>query len=417
MVKETLRGLPIFSALPDEEIEYLANRLRLVELAPGSIVLEENVADDYFLILLAGEVEIIKAMGTPDERLLGVRRGGTILGEMALFSEDKRHTASIRTRTETRMLAMSFSEFDALLERRPHLAYAIAEMISRRLEQSENATIIDLREKNRQLTLAYEELKAAQAAMIEKERLERELEIARQIQGSILPQQLPSLAGFEFGACMFPARAVGGDFYDFIPLSGGRLGLVVGDVTDKGVPASLFMALTYSLLRAEAQRSSTPSAALREVNRHLLDINSSGMFVTLLYGILEPDERRFTYARAGHPFPLILNQDYQPVPVVQGVGQPLGLFEGIRLDEQSLVLPPGSLVLVYSDGLTEAMNPAGQEMSEGEVIEMLAGLRQERTEDLCLRMWEQMKKFTGSDQQQDDFTVLVVRSTGGEKPQ
>ncbi len=409
MVKETLRSLPLFSSLPDGEIEFLAASLPFVERQPGTLVFEENRADDYFLILLSGEVEIIKAMGTPDERLLGVRGGGTILGEMALFSEEKRHTASIRTRTQIQMLEMSYAEFDALLTRQPLLAYTIAQVISRRLEESENATVSDLREKNRQLTLAYEELKAAQAAMIEKERLERELEIARQIQRSILPQALPEPPGFECGACMLPARAVGGDFYDFIPLSGGRLGLVVGDVTDKGVPASLFMALTYSLLRAEAQRNDLPGEALREVNRHLLDINSSGMFVTLLYGILEPDTRRFTYARAGHPYPLILDGSYTRLQLPQNVGQPLGLFDPIRLDEVSLILPPQALVLIFSDGLTEAMNPAGEEISEDQLVEILSGLRDECTDQLCLRLWERVKLFTEGGPQQDDFTVLALK--------
>ncbi len=416
MVKETLRRLPLFSKLPDQEIDYLATNLRLVELEPGVIVLEENVADEYFLILLEGEVEIIKAMGTPDERLLGVRDGGTVLGEMALFSQDKRHTASIRARSKIRVLEMSFAEFDALLNRQPQLAYSIARVISHRLEEAENATIDDLREKNRELTRAYEELKAAQAAMIEKERMERELEIAKQIQTSILPQELPQPPGFECGACMIPARAVGGDFYDFIDLSDGRLGVVVGDVTDKGVPASLFMMLTYSLLRAEAQRCPSPGKTLREVNRHLLDINSSGMFVTILYGILDPKEGRFTYARAGHPYPLILDRDYKPVAVPKGVGQPLGLFESIRLDEQSILLPPQSLVMVFSDGLTEAMNPAGEELSEEQLIEIIAAMRLGCTEDLCLRLWEQVKAFTGSDHQQDDFTALVLKGTAEDSP-
>ncbi len=409
MIQEMLRRLALFSSLPDEEIEFLTNSLPMVELEPGMFIFEEGVADDYFLILLEGEVEIIKAMGTSDERLLGVRGGGTILGEMALFSAEKFHTASIRTRTRIQMLKMGYAEFDALLTRRPHLAYNMAQVISRRLEESENSTIADLREKNRLLTQAYEELKAAQAAMIEKERLERELEIARQIQSSILPQELPQPPGFECGACMLPAHAVGGDFYDFIPLSGGRLGVVVGDVTDKGVPASLFMALTYSLLRAEAQRSRPPGETLREVNRHLLDINSSGMFVTLLYGILEPKQRRFTYARAGHPYPLILNADYQRVQVPQGIGQPLGLFEDLRLDEHSLILPPQALLLISSDGLTEAMNPAGEEITQEEVVAMLASLRDECTGRLCMRLWDQVKLFTEGGPQQDDFTVLALK--------
>src|SRR5207302_6921336 len=136
-------------------------------------------------------------------------------------------------------------------------------------EEAENRTIRDLQEKNLQLTQAYERLKLAQAQLIEKEKIEKELEVARGIQESMVPRKLPQLPGFDFGARMLPARAVGGDFFDFIPLNDGALGIVIGDVSDKGVPAALFMALTSNLLRAEAQRGSSVSDALLHVHRQL----------------------------------------------------------------------------------------------------------------------------------------------------
>ena len=181
-------------------------------------------------------------------------------------------------------------------------------MLSRRLEDTENATILDLREKNRQLTLAYQELQAAQKSLIEKERLERELEIASKLQLSILPQSLPVYPGLDLGALMVPAELVGGDFYDFIPLGPDRLGVVVGDVCNKGIPAALFMTLSYTAVRSEALRYPDPGAALQAVNRRLIELNANDMFVTLLYGIIDMNSRRFTYARAGHPYPLILDQ-------------------------------------------------------------------------------------------------------------
>jgi serine phosphatase RsbU (regulator of sigma subunit) len=121
---------------------------------------------------------------------------------------------------------------------------------------------------------------------------------------SVLPETLPDLPGYEFGALMIPARAVGGDFYTFFQLPKNRLGIVVGDVSDKGVPAALFMALTYSLIRAEAVRTSSPVQAFRKVNQHLLQMNSSSMFVTMVYGILDCGNGEFRFARAGH-HPLI----------------------------------------------------------------------------------------------------------------
>jgi len=144
----------------------------------------------------------------------------------------------------------------------------------------------DLQEKNRQLAQAYEELKAAQAQLIEKEKLESELKIAREIQRNILPRSKPQISGLDFGMLIEPMASVGGDFFDYIELDQERVGLVVGDVSDHGVPAAIFMALTYSLLRAEALRATSPGETLRAVNRQLLNMNSSSMFVTVLYGIL-----------------------------------------------------------------------------------------------------------------------------------
>ena len=213
---------------------------------------------------------------------------------MSLFSQGGAHTATVRACTTLKALKMTRQDFDALLQRQPSLAYQIVSLLSRRLEESENLTIIDLKEKNRQLTLAYQELKAAQAQIIEKEKLEHELEIARRIQLNILPHELPQHPGFEFGALMIPARAVGGDLYQFIPLNRNRLGIVVGDVSDKGVPSALFMSLVYSLMRAEAAGGSAPAKVLQKVNRYLLEINVEEMYVTLLYGILDFSSGEFS---------------------------------------------------------------------------------------------------------------------------
>ena len=225
-----------------------------------------------------------------------------------MFSEEGKHTASVRAHTPVRALEITRRDIDGLLHRWPLFAYELTRLLSQRLEQSENLTILELQEKNRQLTQAYEELKAAQAQIIEKERLEKELEVARQIQLSILPQELPAYPQHDFGALMIPARAVGGDFYDFIPLDQDRLGIVVGDVSDKGTPSALFMALSYSLVRAEAHRNSSPGETLQAVNRLLMEMNTSDMFVTVLYGVLDTARGEFSFARAGHPLPIVLDR-------------------------------------------------------------------------------------------------------------
>jgi serine phosphatase RsbU (regulator of sigma subunit) len=408
--KEELIGkIPLFAGLPRVELEQLARTLQACEFAEQAVLFQQDQTDEHCFILLEGQVEIIKSLGDANERNLGVRAEGALLGEMSLFSQGGAHTATVRARTNLKALKMTRQDFDALLHRRPSLAYQIVGSLSRRLEESENLTITDLKEKNRQLTVAYQELKAAQAQIIEKEKLERELEIARRIQLNILPHELPQHPGFEFGALMVPARAVGGDLYQFIPLNRNRLGIVIGDVSDKGVPSALFMSLVYSLMRAEAAGGSAPAKVLQKVNRYLLEINVEEMYVTLLYGILDFSSGEFSYARAGHPPPYIMDEGGEPIQQPIALGQPLGLFDDPVLDEQSLKLPPGGLVLIYSDGLSEAADSQGEEFGSTRLQGSLSAAIQKTPQEICGCLWEQVKLYTAELPQQDDFTVVAIR--------
>jgi serine phosphatase RsbU (regulator of sigma subunit) len=410
MKKEDLIGnIPLFAGLPRVELERLAKTLDPCEFAEQELIFREGQTDDQCFILLEGQVEIIKALGDVDERKLGMNSEGALLGEMSLFSQGGAHTASVRACSAIKALRITRQDFDALLHRQPSLAYQIVSSLSQRLEESENLTIIDLKEKNRQLTLAYQELRAAQAQIIEKERLERELEIARRIQLNILPHSLPQHPGYDFGALMIPARAVGGDLYQFIPLTRNRLGIVVGDVSDKGVPSALFMSLVYSLMRAEAAGGSAPARVLQKVNHYLLEINVEEMYVTLLYGILDFSTGDFSYARAGHPPPHILDEGGEQIRLTTALGQPLGLFDDPVLDEQSLKLPSGGLALVYSDGLTEASDSQGEEFGVARLQGILSASIHKTSQEICGGLWDEVKLYTAGLPQQDDFTVVSIR--------
>ena len=170
------------------------------------------------------------------------------------MNKDGLRTASVRAYSKSNLFEMTRSEFDSLINRNPTLAYEMVRVLSLRLKDSEATTIHDLREKNIQLTKAYQELEAAQAQLVEVEKLERELELAREIQLGILPRTLPEHPDAIFDACITPTRAVGGDFYDFIPKEDHVIGIAIGDVSDHGVPSALLMALTVTLLRAEVNR-------------------------------------------------------------------------------------------------------------------------------------------------------------------
>jgi phosphoserine phosphatase RsbU/P len=305
-----LQSLPLFAALPADELSLLAERMRACRFDAGALVLREGDQCKEFYIVVRGEVDIIKALGTPDERLLAVRPAGTPVGELSLFSPGGRHTASVRAHGPLQMLVMTRADFDSVLVRQPRLAYNMVQTLSLRLIESEQTTIRDLHAKNESLAQALHALQAAQAQLVENEKLEHELQVARRIQSSLLPSERPACPGYDFGALMQPMSAVGGDFYDFVQFPDGRVGIAVGDVSDHGVPAALFMTMTVTLLRTHARRDASGSAAepadvLRSVNRGLLEFNMSGMFVTVLYGVFDPRQREFSYARAGHEQPLL----------------------------------------------------------------------------------------------------------------
>ncbi len=403
--------IPLFASLSPEERRQVLNMLKLKEFPPGTVIVREGEVGYCFYIILEGEVEIVKAMSTADERPLGTRGSGQFLGEMSLFNPDGLRTASVRAKSAVMLLEMSHNDFQVILHQFPKLAQDLLRVMSLRLRDANEATLRDLREKNRQLAEAYQELVAAQAQIIEKEKLERELQLAREIQMAYLPRELPELEGFDFGARMLPARAVGGDFYDFIPLEGGLLGIVVADVADKGVPAAIMMALSRSILRAEANGSTSPGNTLRAVNGHVLEMNESGLFVTAIYGLLDHSRRTFSYARAGHEFPILIEPGGRITAVPSGPGQPVGILPDPYMDEQTLLLPPGSTLLIFTDGLSDSMNAQG-EFFGPERLQQSMDLSKASAQEICDSLIGTIKEFQGSNAQFDDMTLVVIRARG-----
>lgn len=409
MKEQLIHAIPIFAELPSSEIEYLAETLRSRAVPEGTVLIQEDGSGEELFIILDGEVEIIKALGTGDERLLAVREASTFLGEMSFFSKDGRHTASVRAKTPLQVLEMSRADFDSLLNRHPPMAYGLVRTLSRRLDESEDLTIEDLRRKNRELLRAYKELEAAQEQIIEKERLERELEVARDIQMSILPRDLPKHTCFQFGSLIEPMAAVGGDFFDVIPLGEEKLGIVAGDVSDHGVPAALFMAMTVTLLRAASRTIESPVEVLQSVNNNLLEMNDTGMFVTILYGVMDCATREFVYARAGHTLPMLLSPEGELVDLEHDSGQLLGLFPDPLIDVQQITLQPEELLLVCTDGLEEAMNAEGEMFGKERLHSTLKDGMRKDAQEICGTIWNSLNDFQGGIAQHDDVTLLVIK--------
>jgi serine phosphatase RsbU (regulator of sigma subunit) len=251
-------------------------------------------------------------------------------------------------------------------------------------------------------------LPALEQQMRERERVEQELRVARRIQQASLPKEVPTLEGWQISPYYQPAREVGGDFYDFHPLSRGRLGLVVGDATGKGVPAALVMSTTCGMLQLAAQAldSSSPGEVLERVNETLLARIPSNMFVTCFYAILEPKSATLSYANAGHDLPY-LHRDGD-AEELRARGMPLGLMPGMSYEEKETTLHSGEAALFYSDGLVEAHDPKGEMFGFPRLRALIAEHAEERS--LGNLLLEELYSFVGEGwEQEDDITLLTLR--------
>jgi phosphoserine phosphatase RsbU/P len=406
----SLSGIPLFRSLPASELARLLDTLPVENAAEGAILVQEGQSSDRFYVILQGRVEIIKALGTSEESLLGRRGPGEFIGEMGLLNQNGLRTATARAIEDSRLLVIHFDEFNVLLSRYPNLAYELASVLSSRMTTAQDETIRTLQEKNFRLQQAYDELKAAQVQIIEKEKLERELQLAREIQKSILPVELPPLPGYDFGAIMTPARAVGGDFFGIFPLDAQRMVLIVGDVTDKGVPAAIFMAQTHALLRASASARLTPVKVLQRVNAFLMEMNDKGLFATVIYGVLHQTTGEFQYVRAGHELPLLLGPDGKTAFAEPGVGMPLGILDNPTLSENSLVIPPGGFLILYSDGVTDCTNPEGERLEQAGLVAFVQHLDgQISAQQACQAIFDTLIEFQREAPQFDDVTLLAVK--------
>jgi serine phosphatase RsbU (regulator of sigma subunit)/anti-sigma regulatory factor (Ser/Thr protein kinase) len=242
-----------------------------------------------------------------------------------------------------------------------------------------------------------------------RERIEQELRVATLIQQNFLPKQLPDLPGWQVSAYYRPAREVGGDFYDFVELTDGQIGVVIGDVTDKGVPAAMVMAATRSVLRASAQRVVAPGQVLERVNELMCPDMPAKMFVTCLYGVLEPATGRFRYANAGHNLPYVRTSG--GTVELRATGMPLGLMPGISYEEKEAFLEPGQVMLLHSDGVAEA-HSGSQEMFGFPRLMDVVGSR-EGNGEVIDRVLTELDRFTPAGwEQEDDITLVALTRLG-----
>jgi phosphoserine phosphatase RsbU/P len=402
-----LARIPFFTGLPETELDRLTSEMSVVNLQPGEILFREGDPGDHLYVVVKGDLDIIKAPGTADELILNTIHDGEYIGEMSLATGAPR-TASVRGRTESVLLSMSRQQFNDLLHSHPELASIMVSVLSHRLDNTNVATFRDLTEKNHQLQKAYDELKAAQEQLVEKERLEKELQVAADIQMSILPDVLPSPDGYDFGGRILPARQVGGDFYDVFELGENKFGVLIGDVADKGVPSAIFMARAHALIIAEADDVTSPGDVLRMANGHITRFEKFTQFVTALFGILDTSTGKFSYARAGHEPPLLLTEEGNVQRLSHQPGMALGLWEDILLDENSLMLPKGSLLIMFTDGLTDCRNSKGEPFGLERIKYAMANLKKINAQAGCDELFDKLMKYQDGSKQDDDVTLVAV---------
>ena len=419
MLDSALRQVPLFSQLPATALESLADSIGRRQLGSGEILFHQGEPGLECFVILAGELEVITFVHG-DELRLDVYRPGQIIGEMALLDRSPR-SATVRALEAADLVVLGEEAFKTLLASNPELAMSLLRSGTTRMRNTNQRMIADLERKNAELLAAYEQLKAAQSELIRLNRLEEELAVARRIQQSFLPRTLPALPGWQLAAYSRGAQAVGGDFYDCIELADGHLGLVVADVCGKGVTAALFVALTRSLLRAASQApwifqgrmvldaESVLTGALWLVNDYICREHAdSNMFITLFYAVLNPASGSLSYMNAGHNPPLLVTDGGASIHETDAGALPVGIMPSQSYEVLRTSIGPGERLVAFSDGITEAMDVAGEPYNDERLHAALRANAALETPALVDAIIAEVDEYAAGAPQADDITLLIV---------
>jgi serine phosphatase RsbU (regulator of sigma subunit) len=329
---------------------------------------------------------------------------------MALLTGESR-AATVTTIMETDVLEITKAQFEEVFSASPAMARTILQTLAHTITETDRRAIEDLEARNEELARAYAELEAAQADRIAKAALEAQLEVAAKAQHSLLPEHLPTVPGFQFAAQFEPARHVGGDFYDVKPTNNGCISVLVADISDKGAHAALFMAVARALFLSEQHHCIAPADVALAVHRGLLEASNYDMFVTALYGVLNPETRTFRYVRAGHDEPIWIRQNGD-AEFLGGRGRFLGLwpeFEPV-FEEREVTLEAGDCLVIYSDGVTDMRNPGGEAFGRERLKQVVRGVRLYDAERIAKSIYSGVERHRDHAEAFDDFTLVVVRA-------
>jgi serine phosphatase RsbU (regulator of sigma subunit) len=346
----------------------------------GEVIFRHGDLGDAMYIVVEGEVHI-----TIEGRILDRLMPGSVLGEMALIDAQPRSAAAIAA-TDSTLVYVDYDEFVSLTQKYPDFAMRIMQIMSNRLRRY----MID---------------------EVRRQRLEEELLIGKQIQLSLLPKRCPEIPGWEFAALYRAARQVGGDLYDFTidVRDPQRWNIVIADVTGKGVPAALFMAISRTVVRAETANGHGPAATLKRTNSFIIKDAQARLFLSMFYGALDTSNGRLTFSNGGHEWPLLWRASSRALEILKAPGFLLGVLPDIEPVEREICIETGDFLILYTDGVTEARNEAGELFGEERLYAIIGGTDFTTANELLEAIKMAVTQFTGDTPASDDFTLVVIR--------
>ncbi len=398
----------VFHGLDDNTVDQLRGFGERKHFQAGDIIIQQGIVGETFYVLVEGRVAITQSSST-EEITLGVVTPGKYFGEMALL-EDVPRTATCVALTEVQALEVSRIAFDEIMMTKPKLAYAVMFQVLSNMRRNESNALNQLMNKAEELEKSNRKLTLAQEELVKAERFKREIEIAGEVQRSLLPNQIPQHEEVAFAAWLGATRA-GGDFYDVIDLDDDHVGVLMGDVGNLGIQASVYMAMVRTLFRVECRRSLNPLTVAQAVHNGILDVTTvSDMYVNVFYGVLHRPSGMFSYILAGQEQPFLYRPG-QGIAQLKGRGNFLGLAPSITLNEKRMKMRSGDRLILVSDGIFGAKNKKGESFTQEKLISVIKQEKDKDAPELLDSLVKTIDEWTNDDDPyaNNDLAALIMQ--------
>ncbi|HXV44784.1 MAG TPA: SpoIIE family protein phosphatase [Anaerolineae bacterium] len=396
--------------LPEDELKALLNGIVTRDYPADSIICREGQLEHIFYIIQEGQVAFTKQIAG-GEQFLGMKGPGEFFGELGVLDRAPR-AATVLAISDCSLIEIDEETLDNILARNPSVARAIMRGITRSVRDTDRITIAELQLKNSELARTLDNLRTAQAELLRRELLKRDLEIAAQVHKNILPTSFPQVPGFEFAALARPAREIGGDLYDIVDMGENQIGVVMADASGKSVQAAIYMAVVRALFLSETNADLSPSETAHRIHNLLLKVSTTAdMFVTAFYAVLNCMTRQMRYIRGGHDRPVYYHAATSQISLLNPVGRFLGLLPNLIVEEDSLTFQTGDTLVCYSDGVTDAVRRGDGELYGLERLKEIVSREGHRSaNDLVKIVVSDVDNFRNGEEQPDDLTLLVTKA-------